>query len=86
MIDCAESFVKSVQNAAKQPDKRKHFVGGMLVSFLIGLYNPFLGFLSGVVAAALKEWWDSKDMARLSSLTSSFLQWGFVCVAHYMVH
>lgn len=79
MIDCAESFVKSVQNAAKQPDKRKHFVGGMLVSFLIGLYNPFLGFLSGVVAAALKEWWDSKGHGTVEFLDFFFSSMGALC-------
>lgn len=79
MIDCAESFVKSVQNVAKQPDKRKYFVGGMLISFLIGLYNPFLGFLSGVVAAALKEWWDSKGHGTVEFMDFFFSSMGALC-------
>lgn len=79
MIDCVESFVKSVQNVAKQPDKRKHFVGGMLISFLIGLYNPFLGFLSGIVAAALKEWWDSKGHGTVEFMDFFFSSMGALC-------
>ncbi len=79
VVNSAKGVAKSVQNAAKQPDKRKHFVGGMLISFLIGLCNPLLGLLSGVVAAALKEWWDSKGHGTAEFMDFFFSSIGALC-------
>ena len=52
---------ESVREAAKQPDKRKHFIVGALIAFVLGiLIAPWVGFIAGCLAAILKEWWDSK--------------------------
>lgn len=75
----AKAFAKEVRECAKQPDKRKHFVGGLLISFLIGLYNPLLGLFSGVVAAALKEWWDSKGHGTVEFMDFFFSSIGALC-------
>ena len=43
-----------------EPDKRKHFIAGFVISFIVGIFNPIAGILVGCVAAFIKEWWDSK--------------------------
>lgn len=55
-----KNAVKSLKNHAKEPDKRKHFIVGLSISVLIGIFLPLGGFILGCVAGALKEWWDSK--------------------------
>lgn len=77
--NCAKAFVKAVREGEKQADKRKHFIGGLLISFLIGLYNPLLGLFSGVVAAALKEWWDSKGHGTVEFMDFFFSSIGALC-------
>ncbi|KAA6346400.1 hypothetical protein EZS27_006050 [termite gut metagenome] len=52
--------INSIKQGFKQPDKRKHFVVGFAISFLIGIFLPWLGVLTGCIAGAVKEWWDSK--------------------------
>lgn len=36
-------------------DKKLHFLCGLLISLLVGLYNPAYGLLAGVVAGVAKE-------------------------------
>lgn len=79
MYDYAKAFVKAIREGAKQADKRKHFVGGLLISFIIGLYNPLLGLFSGIVAAALKEWWDSKGHGTVEFMDFFFSSIGALC-------
>ena len=52
--------VESVKNGFKQPDKRKHFIVGFVISLVIGVFAPFLGVANGCAVGAIKEWWDSK--------------------------
>ena len=78
-MDFTKAFIKAVREGAKQADKRKHFVGGLLISFIIGLYNPLLGLFSGVVAAALKEWWDSKGHGTVEFMDFFFSSIGALC-------
>lgn len=54
------TLCKSVWNALKQADKRKHFVCGFLLSFLVGIIVPLLGLVIGCVAGAFKELRDSR--------------------------
>lgn len=49
----------NVTEGFKQADKRKHFVCGFLIAFLIGIINPWFGFAIGCIAGAIKEWRDS---------------------------
>lgn len=79
VYNCAKTFTKAVREGAKQADKKKHFIGGLLISFLIGLYNPLLGLFSGVVAAALKEWWDSKGHGTVEFMDFFFSSIGALC-------
>lgn len=42
-------------------DKQLHFLCGLLISLLIGLYNPIYGLLTGVTAGIGKEVYDYYD-------------------------
>lgn len=87
-VNYTKRYANAVRNAAKQPDKQKHFVGGMLISFLIGLCNPFMGLVAGVVAAALKEWWDSKGHGTVEFMDFFFSAIGASCAfpVAYLIH
>jgi len=50
----------SIKSMWHEPDKRKHFIAGFVISFIVGIFNPIAGILAGCVAAFIKEWWDSK--------------------------
>ena len=50
---------KSIVEGFKQPDKRKHMMYGFVISLIVGIVNPWLGFAVGCIAGAVKEWWDS---------------------------
>lgn len=52
---------KSVAEAAKMRDKRKHLFAGMFIGLVFGcLFGIPMGFAAGCLAGAIKEWWDSK--------------------------
>lgn len=84
----ATRFAKAVRIGAKQTDKRKHFVGGLLISLLIGLCNPYCGLVAGIVAAALKEWWDSKGNGTVEFMDFFFSSIGALCAfpVTYFIH
>lgn len=42
-------------------DKKLHFLCGLLISLLIGLYNPTYGLLVGMTAGVAKEVYDYFD-------------------------
>lgn len=64
---------ESVREAAKQPDKRKHFIVGALIAFVLGiLIAPWVGFIAGCLAAILKEWWDSKGHGTVEVMDALF--------------
>lgn len=42
-------------------DKKLHFLCGLLISLLIGLYNPTYGLLAGMMAGVAKEVYDYYD-------------------------
>lgn len=65
--------IESVREAAKQPDKRKYFVVGALIAFVVGLLiAPWVGFIAGCLAAILKEWWDSKGHGTVEVMDALF--------------
>lgn len=71
-----EAF-ESVREAAKQPDKRQHFIVGALIVFLVGvLIAPWVGFIAGCLAAILKEWWDSKGHGTVEVMDMFFTIFG----------
>ena len=70
---------KSVSDALKQPDKHKHFVVGFAISLLVGIFMPFLGLLVGIIAGAIKEWWDSKGHGKVELLDFLFTTIGALC-------
>ena len=39
-------------------DKKLHFLCGLLISLLVGLYNPAYGLSAGVTAGVAKEYYD----------------------------
>ena len=52
---------KSVVQAAKMTDKRKHLYVGIAIGLLFGcIFGVSIGFAAGCLAGAIKEWWDSK--------------------------
>lgn len=51
--------------AAKMPDKRKHYKVGMTIGLIVGVISAFyvglawgalIGFIAGCIAGAIKEW------------------------------
>ena len=67
-----EAF-ESVIEGTKQPDKRKHFIVGALIAFIVGvLIAPWVGFIAGCLAAILKEWWDSKGHGTVEVMDALF--------------
>lgn len=71
-----EAF-ESVREATKQPDKRKIFIVGALISFIVGvLIAPWVGFIAGCLAAILKEWWDSKGHGTVEVMDALFTIFG----------
>lgn len=76
-----EAF-ESVREAAKQPDKRKHFFVGVLISLVIGtLLGWWVGFTAGSLAGICKEWWDSKGHGTVEVMDFIFTAIGALCGA-----
>lgn len=80
LVEAKESIIEAFENvreAAKQPDKRKHFIVGALISFVVGiLIAPWVGFVVGCLAAILKEWWDSKGHGTVEVMDALFTIFG----------
>lgn len=71
---------ESLVNAAKQPDKRKHFVVGFAISLVLGsLLGWWVGFLVGSLAGIVKEWWDSKGHGTVEVMDAIFTMLGAAC-------
>lgn len=80
-----EAF-ESVREAAKQPDKREHFVVGALISLVLGiLIAPWVGFIAGCLAAILKEWWDSKGHGTVEVMDALFTIVGALCACPFSI-
>lgn len=72
---------KSLAEAAKSPDKRKHFIVGALISLVVGiLAGWWVGFIAGILAALCKEWWDSKGHGTVEVLDAVFTALGAASV------
>lgn len=66
--------------AAKQPDKRKHFIVGFLISLLVGaLLGCLAGLIVGSLAGIFKEWWDSKGHGTAEVMDAVFTAVGAIC-------
>lgn len=70
---------KRLAGGFKQPDKRKHFVAGVSISLVVGIFCPLLGVIVAMVAGALKEWWDSKGHGTVEALDFIFTSLGALC-------
>ena len=71
---------KSLAEAAKMPDKRKHFFVGVLISLVIGtLLGWWVGFTAGSLAGICKEWWDSKGHGTVEVMDVVFTMIGAAC-------
>lgn len=71
---------KRATEAAKQPDKRKHFIVGAVISLVIGsLLGFWVGLLAAILAGAAKEWWDSKGHGTVEWLDFAFTAFGGLC-------
>ncbi len=71
---------ESVKEAAKQPDKRKHFFVGAFISLIIGtLFGWWMGFTIGSLAGICKEWWDSKGHGTVEVMDAVFTMIGAAC-------
>lgn len=71
-----------VREAAKQPDKRKHFFGGVAIALVVGiLFGALVGFIAGSLAGAIKEWWDSKGHGTVELMDFVFTVIGALCGA-----
>lgn len=73
---------KSLAEAAKMPDKRKHLFAGMLIGLVFGcLFGVSIGFAAGCLAGAIKEWWDSKGHGTVEIMDFIFTAIGALCGA-----
>ena len=54
-------------------DKVFHFVGGFVLAFLVGIYNPFLGVGVALLVGLFKEY--VKDSGLLGRLIPSAPEW-----------
>lgn len=80
-----ESIIQTWENlaeAAKQPDKRKHFNVGFVIALVVGvLFGALVGFVAGSLAGAIKEWWDSKGHGTVELMDFIFTMIGALCGA-----
>lgn len=67
---------QSLVNAIKQPDKRKHFIAGFIISLVAGVFMPLLGVVIAMLAGAVKEWWDSRGHGTVEALDFIFTSFG----------
>jgi hypothetical protein len=80
-----ESIIQTWENlaeAAKQPDKRKHFYVGFVIALVVGvLFGALVGFVAGSLAGAIKEWWDFKGHGTVELMDFIFTMIGALCGA-----
>lgn len=76
--DNTKEIANTVRTAAKQRDKRIHFVCGFIISLVVGFFLPLLGLFAGCVAGAVKEWWDSKGHGTVELMDFVFTAFGAV--------
>lgn len=80
-----EGIIQTWENlaeAAKQPDKRKHFYVGFVIALVVGvLFGALVGFVAGSLAGAIKEWWDSKGHGTVELMDFIFTMIGALCGA-----
>ena len=80
-----ESIIQTWENlaeAAKQPDKRKHFYVGFVIALVVGvLFGALVGFVAGSLAGAIKEWWDSKGHGTVELMDFIVTMIGALCGA-----
>lgn len=80
-----ESIIQTWENlaeAAKQPDKRKHFYVGFVIALVVGvLFGALVDFVAGSLAGAIKEWWDSKGHGTVELMDFIFTMIGALCGA-----
>lgn len=76
---------KSLAEAAKMPDKRKHYKVGATIGLIVGVISAFyvgltwgalIGFIAGCIAGAIKEWWDSKGHGTVELMDFVFTAMG----------
>ena len=83
IAEVKESIIEAWENvkeATKQPDKRKHFFVGVLISLVIGtLLGWWVGFTVGSLAGICKEWWDSKGHGTVEVMDLVFTIIGAAC-------
>lgn len=87
--ECIADNYNRVMQGFKQPDKRKHFIVGALVSLAIGsLLGWWLGLIAGMFAGLVKEWWDSKGNGAVEAMDFVFTAIGstFVIPFSWLFH
>lgn len=76
---------KRLAEAAKMPDKRKHFKVGMTICLIVGVISAFyvglawgalIGFIAGCISGAIKEWWDSNGHGTVELMDFVFTAMG----------
>ena len=69
------AMLKSVKDGFKTTDKCKHYVAGLAISLLVGVFIPILGVLFGCVTGGIKELWDKKGNG-----TPEWMDFVFTCL------
>ena len=73
-------WVESLKKDIKQPDKKKHFIVGFLITLLLGgLVNHWLGIDVAIIVAFAKEWYDSKGHGVVERKDIAFTIYGALC-------
>lgn len=76
---------KSIAEAAKMQDKRKHYKVGVAIGLIVGVISAFyvgfawgalIGFIAGCIAGAIKEWLDSKGHGTVELMDFVFTAMG----------
>lgn len=91
VVEFIKAWWKCLINGSKQPDKRKHFIAGFVISLLVGVFAPIVGIFTAMIAGAVKEWWDSKGHGAVEVLDFIFACLGglcafpFSCIIHHLI-
>lgn len=85
MGEVVAGICKSLAEAAKTHDKRKHYKVGVAIGLIVGVISAFyvclawgalIGFIAGCIAGAIKEWRDSNGHGAVELMDFAFTAMG----------
>lgn len=85
MGEVIAGICKSLAEAAKTHNKRKHYKVGVAIGLIVGVIPAFyvglawgalIGFIAGCISGAIKEWWDSNGHGTVELMDFIFTAMG----------